>query len=347
MLNLSRKKLIFLSLFFSFVVTLSLSKFIENPYPQFNIINFIDSVKKNFSEKKDLISFLQKIDFFSIIFSQPSTNNYKKSTISPVFTQTTITPEKTTASQSTSPNQPSNSKIDNFSSTPTRSPFNNSQITPTSPISHPLPTITSKWQSFPSPQPTSTPKPTKTPKPTPTPTFFLTNPRPGQNIREVAEIVGKIMCVPPAMVYAIYDNEAGYLGPMVNANWVYYNTYQGSDPTDIPGSTAVFGVTQMMGDTWHRIKPYVGKKLGTTELSLNVTFDSMAAAAYHVGNISLAWKNKISCDDWPVDYILYGACRYNGACPANTFGQKQYYNSYTYSVCESYNEYGGKQKKCQ
>ena len=194
------------------------------------------------------------------------------------------------------------------------------------------------------PTPTKYVKPTKSPTPIP---FKLTNPRPGKNIREVAELVGKIMCLPPAMVYAIYDNEAGYLGPKVTANWTYYNTYPGSDPTDVPGSTEVFGVTQMMGDTWHKIKPYVAQKLGTSAISLNVTFDSMAAAGFHIQNVSLAGTDHVSCDDWPVKYILYGACRYNGACPANTMGQTQYYNPYTYSVCASYNEYGAKQKNCR
>jgi hypothetical protein len=269
-----------------------------------------------------------------------------------IFTQITISTRKPLP---TTNSQPSiNYQPPFFNQQPTIIKYQPSvtsyQPTITSPqptITNHQPTITNHQPTITNHQPTVTPKPTKTPKPTPTPTFILTNPRPGKNIREVAEIVGKIMCVPPAMIYAIYDNEAGYLGPKVDANWTYYNTYQGSDPTDISGSTAVLGVTQMMSDTWHRIKPYVAKKLGSSDLSLNVTFDSMAAAAYHVGNISLAWKNKISCDDWPVDYILYGACRYNGACPANTFGQKEYYNSYTYSVCASYNEYGGKQKNCQ
>ncbi len=155
------------------------------------------------------------------------------------------------------------------------------------------------------------------------------------------------MCVPPAMVYALYENEAGYLGPQALSNWEHYNSYQGTDPTDVPGSQAVFGVTQMMGDTWSRIKPYVAQKLGTDKLSLNVSFDAMAAAAYHVGNISLAWKNKVGCNDWPVSYILYGACRYNGACPADTFGKKEYYNSYTYNVCASYNRFANTQKNCR
>jgi len=237
---------------------------------------------------------------------------------------------------SSNPNQPS----------PTLAPIRQPLVLPTS-TNRQLTLVPNNPTTNPtisSPKPTKAPKPTKPPKPTP---FQLSNPRPGKDFRDIAKIVGPIMCVPPAMIYAIYDNEAGYLGPQALSNWEYYNTYQGSDPTDIPESKAVFGVTQMMGDTWHKIKPYVGAKLGTTELSLNVTFDSMAAGAYYVGNVSLAWKDKVGCTDWPVSYILYGACRYNGACPADTFGQKEYYNSYTYNVCASYNEYGGAQKKCQ
>lgn len=149
------------------------------------------------------------------------------------------------------------------------------------------------------------------------------------------------------MIMAIVENEYGAWMGKVQADWTARNTYSGSDPTDIPGATAVFGVTQVMGDTWHKIKPYVGQKLKTTELSLNVTFDSMAAGAYHVRNVSLAMKNKVDCHDWPAKYILYGACRYNGACPADTFGQSQYYNSYSYAVCNSYNKYSSSKKTCQ
>jgi hypothetical protein len=162
--------------------------------------------------------------------------------------------------------------------TPTKAGSNNNYNPVPSPAVNPTTQI----------EPTKTSKPTKVPKPTPTPTITIGNPRPGNNIREVAEIVGKIMCVPPAMIYAIYDNEAGYLGGQVNSNWTYYNTYQGSDPCNVPGDTGLCGVTQMMGDTWSRIKPYVAKKLGTDQISIMVTFDSMAAGAYHVGNISLA-----------------------------------------------------------
>lgn len=314
MTNLPKKILIAISLISSYLLTLALSLFLTPPYPRISTIANSINRLKNTKLKIELPSILNPFSSYLMPVSYPNLPERKIT-----FINIHNTPPS---------NQPKQILL-----SPT--PVISSSVYP-SKTSAPTKTLLS---------PTN--KPTKTPKPTPTPTFALTNPRPGKNIREIAEIVGKIMCVPPAMIYAIYDNEAGYLGSQILSNWEYYNTYHGSDSTDIPGSTQVFGVTQMMGDTWHRIKPYVGQKLGSTELSLEVTFDSMAAGAYHVGNISLAWKNKISCEDWPVDYILYGACRYNGACPADTFGQKQYYNSYTYSVCASYNEYGGKQKNCQ
>jgi len=326
--RITKKILIGVSLIIAYFLTLRLSLFLTPPYPQ--LLTIFDSIKNRRPDRLKIV--------LPAIFSLPKIAGIKRPLdyyLTPAKTSQPIFSKNQSPSVYPSINPPD-------AATPSAQPL--LSIFPTSVESgQPLPTSISDLS--PSPKPTKTPKPTKPPKPTPTPTFALTNPRPGKNIRDVAQIVGKIMCVPPAMIYAIYDNEGDNF--KVEGNWTYYNTYQGSDPTDIPGSTAVFGVTQMMGDTWHRIKPYVGQKLGSTELSLNVTFDSMAAGAYHVGNISLAWKNKISCEDWPVDYILYGACRYNGACPADTFGQKQYYNSYTYSVCASYNEYGGAQKKCQ
>lgn len=342
MFNFSKKTLIGISLILSFGISTILTNVLKTPYSLnwenlIAIRESIDSLKNDFKQLNFLSSnSLSNNELFKKVnFLLTEKKNLR---IDNNFNDK-ITSQKTTLT----PHQKNTSFINHFTPTQNPTPTINQTVnnTPTPRSTRtPTPTIKQIVNNTP------TPKPTKKPKTTPTPTFFLTNPRPGKNIREIAEIVGPIFCVPPAMVYAIYDNEAGYLGPKVESNWTFYNTYHGSDPTDIANSTALFGVTQMMGDTWHRIKPYVAKKLGTDQLSLNVTFDSMAAAAFHVGNISLAWKNKISCNDWPVDYILYGACRYNGACPANTFGQKQYYNSYTYSVCESYNEYGGKQKNC-
>jgi|GEM_PF-1485114 len=190
---------------------------------------------------------------------------------------------------------------------------------------------------------------TKKPRPTKKPTaipFKLSNPRPGKNFLDAAEIVGSVMCVPPAMIMATLEIEYGAWMGDVEANWVERNTYSGSDPHDKSGSTAIpFGVVvQMMEDTWHRIKPYVGQKLGSSELSLAVTFDAMAAGAYHLRNISLAGQDKISCTDWPVKYILYGSCRYNGACAAGSHT----YNDYAYKVCAAYNRYTtGAKKNCQ
>ncbi len=324
MFHLPKKILIGICLILSFSLTMFLGTILTPPYPRFGTI--LATIKKiqdysgNFSLPKIALPSI----FTKIQTQSPSTTGREKSGLnSIIFSKTSPAPTniKPLITSETS------------SSTTTKLPTN----------SHQSPTTTSSTTI----KPTNSPKPTKKPKATPTPTFALTNPRPGKNIREIAEIVGPLFCVPPAMVYAIYDNEAGYLGPKVNSNWIYYNTYQGSDPTDISGSTSVFGVTQMMGDTWHKIKPYVAKTLGSSDISLNVTFDSMAAAAFHIRNVSLAGIDHVSCTNWPVKYILYGACRYNGACPANTMGQTAYYNSYTYSVCASYNEYGADQKKCQ
>ncbi len=321
---------IFLSIFLSGIITFFINQYSQNP------LLFIKKVQ---TLPKNIFSSIQNFHFPKINFNLflSSKKNWQNQ-VSNQNNQNSLFTLPTSTEKIITPTRISNYQLITYVPTKT--------YPSQTPITIPTKTLT------PTPQtlintPTKTPKPTKPPKPSPTPKFVLTNPRPGKDIREIAEIVGPIFCVPPAMVYAIYDNEAGYLGQKVSNNWTYYNTYQGSDPTDIPGSTSVFGVTQMMGDTWHRIKPYVAQKLGSTEISLNVTFDAMAAAAFHIRNISLAGKDHIPCDDWPVKYILYGACRYNGACPPNTMDQTQYYNSYTYSVCESYNEYGENQKKCQ
>lgn len=339
--QIPKKILIAIALLVAYLLTIKLSLYVTPPYPRLDL--FLSSVKK-------------------IITPQPKTNPIKIdfTNLLSLF----VLPKTINSISSGSSTRPTvDNQLFQQITPPTRFPTRPTNLSPTSlnnnlyqlPTAKPTPTLMSSSpttikptaSNTLSPPSTPTPKPTKPPKPSPTPRFILTNPRPGKNIQEVAEIVNPIFCVPAPMLLAIYDHEAGYLKNKVTSNWVYYNTYHGSDPTDIAGSTAVFGVTQMMGDTWHKIKPYVGQKLGSTELSLEVTFDAMAAAAYHLGNISLAWSNKINCDDWPAEYILYGACRYNGACPPNTFGQKQYYNSYTFSVCQSYNQYSGKQKKCQ
>ena len=195
----------------------------------------------------------------------------------------------------------------------------------------------------PTPKLTNAPKPTKPPKPTP---IKLQVVRPGKNFQDTANIVGEIMCVPPAMIMAILDNEYGPWMGQVEANWTARNTYTGSDPHNNPGSTIIptSCVMQIMEDTWSRIKPVLGNKNSSPKLSLAVTFDAMAAGAYHVRNVSLAMQDKVSCDDWPAKYILYGACRYNGACvPGSTT-----YNQYSYDVCNAYNRYtNGPKKNCK
>lgn len=207
------------------------------------------------------------------------------------------------------------------------------------PISPPRPTAT--------PRPTAIPKPTETPKPTNIPLLKILPRRPGNSFEEVISIVSPIMCVPKALLWGTLINEYGAWLNKIEADWDNKNTYPGFDATAIQWSQTSFGVMQMMGDTWFRIKPYVMKKFIVDDMSLNVTFDSIASLAYHVRNVSLAGQDNQPCDDWSVEYILYAACRHNGACPANTFGQSQYYNAYTYRVCEEYNKHSDKKKNCQ
>lgn len=325
MLHLSKKILIGISLIIAYLLTLKLSLFLTPPFPRLEMI--ADSISR-FRTGQFPIN-LPAIFTFPQIASTNKPSDNQITPRGPINWPARIATQSVAGGPIFSRNTPSPTQP-LFPTQNQPSDYPSQPGYPTSP-----PTI----------KPTSTPKPTKPPKPTPTPTFAMTNPRPGKNIRDVAAIVSKIICAPAAMIYAIYDNEGDNF--RVESNWTYYNTYHGSDPHAIKGSQEIVGITQMMEDTWYRIKPYVSQKLGSSEISLDVTFDAMAAAAYHVGNVSLAWSNHISCLDWPVEYILYGACRYEGACGPNTFGQKQLYDSYTYSVCASYNEYGGAQKKCQ
>lgn len=186
------------------------------------------------------------------------------------------------------------------------------------------------------------------PKPTKAPKLTLEARRPGNSFQEVMETLSPIMCVPAPLMHATLENEYGPWLSKIEAEWDSKNTMQGSDTTAVSGSQTIIGVTQMMSDTWYRIKTYVMDKFTVNDMSLIVTFDSIAASAYHQRNVSLAGQNHQPCDDWDVKYILYAACRYNGACPPNTMGQTQYYNDYTYKVCEAYNRYTtGPQKKCR
>jgi hypothetical protein len=311
--GLTKKILIGISLILSFGLTMLLGTILTPPFPRLeNIITSVEKLKE------------YKINSLMPKLSLPK-----------IFTQITLSTRKPLP---TTNSQPSiNYQPPVFNQQPTTIKYQPS-------VTSYQPTVTTSQPTITSYQPSVTPKPTKTPKPTPTPTFALTNPRPGKNFQEVADILQPIICIPSAMIMATLEKEYGPWLGNVQANWVNNNTYNGSDPNDVSGSTKVTGVMQMMEDTWHRIKPYVGQKLGTTELSLTVTFDSMAAGAYHLRNISLAMHDKISCDDWPVKYILYGACRYSGGCaPGATT-----YNQYAYDVCNYYNDFTkGPKKNCQ
>jgi len=318
MLHFSRKILIGISLIISFVLTLILSTFLTPPYLQIStIIASIEKLRTN----KIAVN-------FGGLFSLPKiTSSYFLVTPSPV---------QTTNNNPILSNSPTTSNQQNQTITPIPTVINNNNPTPTTYSQFPTPT------NIP-PTVKNTPKPTKIPKPTPTEPIKIGTVRPGKNFVEAAEVAGKIMCIPPAMILATLDKEYGPWKPKIEADWTNKNTYPGSDPHNKPGSTAVVSVMQMMEDTWSRIKPIVTQKLGT-ETSIAVTFDALAAGGYHLRNVSLAMQDKVDCEDWPVKYILYGACRYNGACaPGATT-----YNQYSYDVCNNYNTYTkGPKKNCK
>ncbi len=233
---------------------------------------------------------------------------------------------------------------------PNNFPIPTSTPMPGIPTAIPQPTTytPSKTPTTPLPKATNPPKPTKVPKPTKIPLLKLEARRPGNSFDEVIRTLSPIMCVPEPMLRATLENEYGAWISKVEADWDNRNTFPGSDNTAVSGGTTVMGVMQMMQDTWFRIKPYVMQKFTVSDMSLETTFDAIAGSAYHLRNVSLAGQDKQPCDDWSVKYILYAACRYNGACPANTFGSSQYYNSYTYSVCEAYNRFTkGPKKTCK
>jgi hypothetical protein len=183
------------------------------------------------------------------------------------------------------------------------------------------------------PKPTSPPKPTKTPKPT---LITLAKTRPGKNWNDIFAMVSPLFCVPEGLLYGILQNEYGAWLGNVEGDWTNRNTFgwwgSQDDPRDNQGSQAIDSkvVMQMMDDTWWRIKTsgIMEKKLGEGDKSIMVTFDSIAASAWHLWNTSL-YREK-NCTSWPVKYIAKAACRYQGNCS----------NTYCNNVCERYNTYG-------
>lgn len=336
MLHLSKKILIGISLLIAYILTLQLSLFLTPPYPQLSVIvDSINRIQKN-PLKINLPSLFTLPKITTISTSSNNQINTDNTSNWPFFSTNKLTPTPSTLSNLT----PSN-MIANQPKTPSTQPTTKN-IFPT----NNYPNIPNKTNTPipPTTKPTNTPKPTKTPTPT---VIKLQSVRPGKNFQDVAKILEPIICIPQAMIMATLTKEYGPWMNQVQADWTNRNTFKGSDSGETAPATQVMGVMQMMADTWRRNKPNVSAKLGNASISIDVTFDAMAAGAYHLRNVSLAMQDHIGCNDWPVKYILYGACRYNGACPGNTFGQTQYYNTYTYEVCNLYNQYtSGPKKNC-
>jgi hypothetical protein len=232
---------------------------------------------------------------------------------------------------------------------PTLAPVKNHYSQLTTPSLTPLPTLTLVFPTniiyptevdLPNVLPTSssiaqvnTIKPTKPPKPTP---LILQTVRPGKNFDEVVESVSQIICIPKAMVRAVLQEEYGPWLKKIEADWTNKNTYHGPDP-DYTGSTQIMGVMQMMGDTWQKIKPVVSSKVGGVDLSINVTYDAILGAAYHLWNIS-TYRGK-DCQDWSLQYIAKAACKYGGGCIAGS-------RNYCLEVCNYYNQFSRQHKNC-
>ncbi|GEM_PF-6484859 len=262
-----------------------------------------------------------------------STNIFPDMTTGPVSRQPTNIPggsvefpSGTVPSGQINPSlSPTGSPITPFPSTV----FPSSYITPTGVYS---PTNT--------PKPTKVPKATNTPKPTP---IVLANRRPGNNVDEVIENVYKIICVPKPMLRAVLEIEYGpWLGKLQN-EWEQRNTLTcppaGCDQSNpvCNGDQTISGVMQMMSDTWCRIYPYVRQKVGNSVLSINVTYDAILGAGYHLKNISL--NRDKDCEDWDLKSIAKAACKYGGSCGGG--------DNYCGRVCAYYNQFTtGPKKNC-
>lgn len=185
-------------------------------------------------------------------------------------------------------------------------------------------------------KPTAKPRPTKVPKPT---AITLQNTRPGKNFDEVIASVSEIMCVPAPMLRATLQQEYGPWLKNIESDWTNKNTYHGTDSADSAPATQIMGPMQMMADTWRKIKPYASQKVSNASLSIDVTYDAILGAAFHLRNVSLAGSEHAPCDDWSLKYIAKGACKYGASCGGT--------DDYCRKICNLYNTYTkGPKKNC-
>lgn len=266
-------------------------------------------------------------------------------------------------------------KFNNPTSKPTVSSYHSSNISLAPTIKKPT-LITQKPTAKPTLKPTITSQPTAIP-PTPTPVVIDTV-RPGSSRDEVAEIVGELTCVPPAILKAINDVETNGLQrvasffQLVNTyGWwnasgtstfqicqgFAYNTCTGAVPSDsgsagyqctknIPGLCSydikVMGPMQVSEFEQKSYLERVKKIMNQDTIDRRVVFDSFVIAALHFKNIGLYRGD--DCTNWPVENIFQTACKYYGSCTYNVNGNS---GNYCQKVCENYNKYAGTNYSCE
>jgi len=154
-------------------------------------------------------------------------------------------------------------------------------------------------------------------------------------------------CIPKGMLWATVWTEYGAWMKDVEADWTNRNTYgwwgNMDDPRDNQWSQEVNSkvVTQMMDDTWWRIKNsgIMEQKFGTNQMSIMVTFDAFASTSYYLWNISLYRDN--DCNNWPLKNMAKAFCKYAGGCYEHE-GE-----NFCEVKCKKYNESGASpQKNC-
>jgi len=346
---------IVISLVLGFGLTLFISNFIGQKIPNrpTEVVRLVEQSTQNFSN-----FIVSKISSIPQLFS--NINFGFSSLPTPINITRKIVP--TMAFDSPPPTNP-------VADTPTVPSFFNATISPI-PINSLVPT---KFR-----LPTNTPKPTAKP-PTPTPEIVIGLTRPGKNRDEVANIAGRLTCVPPALIKAINDIEAlnfqtkvGSFFSLANTyGWwkksgvdsyklcaaFAYNTCTGAIPSDSnsagyqcrvyqPGlcSSDIKIMGSMQISEWAQNTLFAKAKaiMKQDTIDRRVTFDAFVIAALYFKNTSFYQGS--DCNIWPLKNIVKAACKYQGKC-ANTYVSGNSVN-YCQFVCDKYNQYAGTNYNC-
>lgn len=264
-----------------------------------------------------------------------------------------------------------------ISSVPTEVPEEIISPTPTVLLKQPTPpTIVSK-KAGPTPTPPS--KPSITPKPTkiPTPTMMtIAVIRPGNSLKEIAQIAQNATCTPAALLLAVKSIETGqsFFSVSTSAFKTYntygwwktaglscsaygYNTITGivpydsadagkrcQDPIGIQSAASqeIMGLMQLSKPEQIAYTDDFQRAFKVGEVDRRVIFDAMVIAGFHFKNISL--ERSKDCVNWDLKYVAKMACKYQGVCKYD-YGTGNY-KDYCQAVCEAYGKFGGPKLNC-